>query len=121
MEQSTCLSAQWLPGGKESKWIKTMPARAWFACFRRYGPRQRYCDKSWRLPDIEANPAVGLAGEPASDGQRRRARANFRKVMRLIGEESKRNRTNTPTARQINQISKSSRIQQSKQSARIDV
>ncbi len=35
-------------------------------------------------------------------------------VLRVIGEESKRNRTNTLTTRQIDQIIKSSRIQKSK-------
>jgi prevent-host-death family protein len=35
-------------------------------------------------------------------------------VLRVIGEESKRNRTNTLTTRQIEQIIKSSRIQKSK-------
>jgi len=35
-------------------------------------------------------------------------------VLRVIGEESKRNRTNTLTTREIDQIIKSSRIQKSK-------
>jgi len=41
------------PAGKESNWIKTTPAKGWFAYFRWYGPTQEFFDKSWRLADIE--------------------------------------------------------------------
>jgi hypothetical protein len=41
------------PKGFENNWIPTAPGRAWFACFRFYGPLGAYFDKSWPLPDIE--------------------------------------------------------------------
>jgi hypothetical protein len=44
------------PQGHARNWIPTVPGRAWFAYFRLYGPLQPYFDKSWKLPDVEANP-----------------------------------------------------------------
>ena len=41
------------PKGSENNWIPTVPAKAWFAAFRFYGPLETYFDKSWPLPDIE--------------------------------------------------------------------
>jgi hypothetical protein len=42
------------PRGHEQRWIKTIPARGWFAYFRIYGPEQAAFDKSWKPGDFEA-------------------------------------------------------------------
>lgn len=41
------------PPGKESRWIKTIPGRGWFAYLRIYGPEQAPFDGSWKPGDIQ--------------------------------------------------------------------
>jgi hypothetical protein len=41
------------PKGQEGRWIKTLPEKGWFACFRIYGPQKAACDGSWRPGDFE--------------------------------------------------------------------
>ena len=41
------------PGGKQKNWIKTDPAKGFFAVFRFYGPLEGYIDKTWTLNDFE--------------------------------------------------------------------
>ncbi|MCE5289394.1 MAG: DUF1254 domain-containing protein [Nocardiaceae bacterium] len=43
------------PAGLADNWIQTMPGQAWFTYLRLYGPLEPFFDKSWALPDIEAN------------------------------------------------------------------
>ena len=38
--------------GKEGMWIKTIPGKGWFGCFRIYGPQVPAFDGTWRLNDI---------------------------------------------------------------------
>jgi hypothetical protein len=42
-----------MPPGPEKNWIETLPDRGWFPIFRFYSPTEAYCDKSWKLNDIE--------------------------------------------------------------------
>src|SRR6516165_4359917 len=42
------------PTGQEDRWIKTVPARGWFAYFRIYGPEEAAFDKSWKPGDFES-------------------------------------------------------------------
>jgi hypothetical protein len=42
------------PNGHEQRWIKTVPARGWFAYIRIYGPEQAAFDKSWKPGDFES-------------------------------------------------------------------
>jgi hypothetical protein len=42
------------PPASDINGVKTLPGRGWFAYFRWYGPTERFFDKSWSLPDIEA-------------------------------------------------------------------
>jgi hypothetical protein len=42
------------PTGQDDRWIKTVPARGWFAYFRIYGPEQAAFDKSWKPGDFES-------------------------------------------------------------------
>jgi hypothetical protein len=44
------------PAGLESNWIKTIPARGFFATFRLYGPLQPLYHRSWKLPDLQLVP-----------------------------------------------------------------
>jgi len=39
-------------GQTQQNWIKTLPNKGGFACFRFYGPTQPYFDRTWALPDI---------------------------------------------------------------------
>ena len=41
------------PAGSESRWIKTVPGRGWFAYIRIYGPEPAAFDKSWTPADFE--------------------------------------------------------------------
>ena len=41
------------PAGYEGQWIKTEPAKGWFAYWRMYGPAQEAFDGSWKLNDFE--------------------------------------------------------------------
>jgi len=41
------------PKGFEENWIPSVPGKAWFAYFRRYGPTEAHFDKKWTLPDFE--------------------------------------------------------------------
>ena len=41
------------PSGQESRWIKTVPGRGWFAYIRIYGPEQAAFDESWKPGDFE--------------------------------------------------------------------
>jgi hypothetical protein len=41
------------PAGKESRWIKTVPGKGWFAYFRIYGPKGPAFDGSWKPADFE--------------------------------------------------------------------
>jgi len=41
------------PGGKEGRWIKTIPGKGWFVYFRIYGPEQPAFDGSWKPGDFE--------------------------------------------------------------------
>jgi hypothetical protein len=41
------------PTGKETRWIKTVPGRGWFAYIRIYGLEQAAVDGSWKPDDIE--------------------------------------------------------------------
>ena len=41
------------PAGKETRWIKTIPRRGWFAYFRIYGPEPPAFDGSWKPGDFE--------------------------------------------------------------------
>jgi hypothetical protein len=40
------------PGGKESNWVPTDPARSFELLFRFYGPEKSFFDKVWTLPDL---------------------------------------------------------------------
>jgi hypothetical protein len=44
------------PGGKESNWIPTDPAREFELMARFYGPKKEFFDKIWKLPDVEKMP-----------------------------------------------------------------
>jgi hypothetical protein len=41
------------PSGQESRWIKTVPGRGWFAYIRIYGPEPAAFDRSWKPGDFE--------------------------------------------------------------------
>jgi hypothetical protein len=41
------------PGGQDSNWIPTDPARRFELMFRLYGPKKELFDKVWVLPDVE--------------------------------------------------------------------
>jgi hypothetical protein len=41
------------PGGKESNWVPTDPARKFELMARFYGPKKEFFDKVWKLPDVE--------------------------------------------------------------------
>ena len=42
-----------MPQGQEKNWIRTVPGRGWFPIFRFYGPLEPFCDKTWKLNDVE--------------------------------------------------------------------
>jgi hypothetical protein len=42
------------PSGDDTRWIKTVPGRGWFAYIRIYGPEQPAFDGSWKPGDFEA-------------------------------------------------------------------
>ena len=42
------------PGEHAQRWIKTAPARGWFAYIRIYGPEQAAFDRSWKPGDFES-------------------------------------------------------------------
>jgi hypothetical protein len=50
------------PAGNESRWIKTMPGRGWFAYIRIYGPERAAFDQSWKPGDFEPVSTVGRGG-----------------------------------------------------------
>lgn len=39
--------------GKEGRWIRTIPEKGWFACFRIYGPEESAFKGSWKPGDLE--------------------------------------------------------------------
>jgi hypothetical protein len=41
------------PGGKESNWLPTDPARKFELMARFYAPKKEFFDKAWVLPDVE--------------------------------------------------------------------
>ncbi|MGW4204614.1 DUF1254 domain-containing protein [Streptomyces sp. NPDC004726] len=41
------------PAAPDPHWIRTIPGRGWFGCFRVYGPEQPAFNGSWRLGDFE--------------------------------------------------------------------
>jgi len=41
------------PADSESRWIKTLPGRGWFAYLRIYGPEQPAFDGTWKPGDFE--------------------------------------------------------------------
>lgn len=44
------------PKGARTNWVSLIPGHRWTAMFRLYGPGPALLDRSWRLPDIEAQP-----------------------------------------------------------------
>jgi len=49
------------PAGRETRWIKTSPGKAWFAYLRIYGPEQAAFDKSWKPGDFQEIGSAGRA------------------------------------------------------------
>ena len=50
----------------ESRWIKTIPGKGWFAYFRLYGPEDAAFDGSWKPGDFEriaAHESLGMSTE----------------------------------------------------------
>jgi hypothetical protein len=41
------------PDGKESNWVPTDPERKFELMARFYGPKKKFFDKVWKLPDVE--------------------------------------------------------------------
>ncbi len=37
-----------MPAGQKKNWIETVPGKAWFPIFRFYGPREPFCDQTWK-------------------------------------------------------------------------
>ena len=40
------------PAGEEAMWIRTIPGKGWWSCFRIYGPQAPAFDGTWKLNDI---------------------------------------------------------------------